>query len=1074
MHFVIPIFPENSTALALSTTVWIGVLVVAFFNLRFGWPMSGLVVPGYLVPLLMAKPTSAVITVIEAVLTYLIVYFLSEKFNRWPYWCSFFGRDRFFAIVLVSVLVRALMDGWLLPSLGVWVNQHWRVQLDYRNHLHSYGLIVVALIANLFWKPGLIRGSIPFAVTVGLTFLILRWLVIEWTNFSVASLEYIYEDIAISILASPKTYIILIITSYIASRMNLRYSWDFNGILVPALLALQWHNPFKIMVSFAEAMIVLSVATRVAKLPIFQRTTIEGARKIVLFFTVAFFYRQLMVLAIPIIAPDLKTTDAFGFGYLLSTLIAIKAADKKTPYRIVRATMQISALGAVAGSLVGFVLAITPATWTLTAESSGIVDSTHDVRNSDSIDVAVLRDKLKFCKAKLPHTFLAPSALERERFVQAIALLQRYRESRDEAIFQRAQSCLNSIQMGVTVHEDRFVHIFESDLVRGFGAYVIDLDSPQGVVMTVPQVIDHWGMLESALALFHQCNAGALVLGGAPFDERADTPNNLLKQPNSLYAAFHQAYRQDQIVELRASDTSSIDLTPTANPGDSEATSEIWIKRSIPNGFNLNAIKSLLHPCRVKWGESPRNNIVRDQYWSGYAEVQMDLAARQLLSRSTQANLASSMQVQVPELTGDMLRPWLLDRKGLIAPMGSNSYISPLLEELVFLDEQLIAPLSGLLNRYQQIDDFSPNDRSTLDQLALHAALLNLQMLIVDDKAPRSDLILFTDTEDPSICRHWGTFVFRLGLPSERIIEIPRPLYDRTAYDVGAMLFERLQASALLIAGSHPEANADSSADVTRATNRSNPFHLVHSVFLRELGSRPMIVLQAQAMNLPSEADLLLAAPDRAIEMERLSPVLGRLTDELNQGGIKVGATDGSPEQSSYQIGHSLQSDSLELFENKEFAMLWLSPMLRDVYRAEDETDGAQQSRFTSVDIESTQFHLADWLAEYEPEFAQKRVVALEEPQLEMLFEFLTRQDVVQLKNVVDSLPNCRFTRVIDQRTRQAFLVLESRYERAYPFVVRLAEPIDLTPRQFPVSRGDAAEVSDFLDSTATWMEVQR
>ena len=77
--FSIPLFPAGNDAVTLTTTVWIGVLVVAFFNLRLGWPMSGLIVPGYLVPLLIAKPLSATVILVEAVLTYGVVYLLSEK-----------------------------------------------------------------------------------------------------------------------------------------------------------------------------------------------------------------------------------------------------------------------------------------------------------------------------------------------------------------------------------------------------------------------------------------------------------------------------------------------------------------------------------------------------------------------------------------------------------------------------------------------------------------------------------------------------------------------------------------------------------------------------------------------------------------------------------------------------------------------------------------------------------------------------------------------------------------------------------------------------------------------------------
>jgi len=46
----VALFPE-SLASSVATTVWVGVMVAVFCTLRFGWNLSGLVVPGYMTPL---------------------------------------------------------------------------------------------------------------------------------------------------------------------------------------------------------------------------------------------------------------------------------------------------------------------------------------------------------------------------------------------------------------------------------------------------------------------------------------------------------------------------------------------------------------------------------------------------------------------------------------------------------------------------------------------------------------------------------------------------------------------------------------------------------------------------------------------------------------------------------------------------------------------------------------------------------------------------------------------------------------------------------------------------------------
>ncbi|MDH5552598.1 MAG: poly-gamma-glutamate biosynthesis protein PgsC/CapC, partial [Nitrosomonas sp.] len=349
--FPLTIFPEGSLATSVITTVWVGVLVVVFFNLRLGWLLAGLVVPGYLAPLIIAKPWAASVVMFEGVITYLLVWLCSEFFSRWGRWSSVFGRDRFFALLLVSVAVRIVMDGWLLPVFGETINNQFGIQFDYRNNLHSFGLIIVALVANQFWKSGFIYGLVPQLVTIGVTCLLIRFGLMELTNFNLNSLSYMYEDSATSMLASPKAYIILITTAFLASRMNHHYGWDFNGILIPALFAMQWYQPTKILTSFVEAFVILGVSILVLKMPMFKQITMEGGRKLLLFFNVGFAYKIALGYFLIWWMPETKVTDFFGFGYLLATLIAIKMHDKEIIARLSRALLQTSLTAVVFASV---------------------------------------------------------------------------------------------------------------------------------------------------------------------------------------------------------------------------------------------------------------------------------------------------------------------------------------------------------------------------------------------------------------------------------------------------------------------------------------------------------------------------------------------------------------------------------------------------------------------------------------------------------------------------------------------------------------------------------------------------
>ena len=349
------IFPEGGLVSSIITTVWVGVFVLCFFNLRFGWVLSGLVVPGYLVPLVIVKPLAAVVIVVEAVLTYGIVWFFSEKLSRGRF-PSLFGRDRFMGLILASIFVRLSMDALVLPEFAAWMEQNFDRRIDWEDNLQSFGLVIISLLANQFWKPGLARGLVMAVVTIFLTWLIVRFGLMELTNFRISGVSYLYEGIASSILASPKAYIILTLTAMLASHMNVKYGWDFSGILIPALIALQWYQPSKILTSFAEAIAIYCIARLILKLPMMANVTLEGGRKLLLFFNISFAWKMAIGWLIVWQGLDVKTTDFYGFGYLLATLIAIKAHDKDIFPRLARSTLQVSLMGAVFGNIVGFTL----------------------------------------------------------------------------------------------------------------------------------------------------------------------------------------------------------------------------------------------------------------------------------------------------------------------------------------------------------------------------------------------------------------------------------------------------------------------------------------------------------------------------------------------------------------------------------------------------------------------------------------------------------------------------------------------------------------------------------------------
>ncbi|WP_281684391.1 potassium transporter TrkG [Thalassobaculum salexigens] len=163
------LFPPGALQSSVITTVWVGVCVVVFLNARFGTTLAGLVVPGYLVPLFFVKPASAMVVLVEAYITYGLAWLLANKLMVRFGYSEMFGRDRFFALILLSVLVRICLDFFAIP-LAIEFTGDWFGEYDLRNNLQSFGLIIVALIANQMWMGGIVKGSKSLFLYLGLTF----------------------------------------------------------------------------------------------------------------------------------------------------------------------------------------------------------------------------------------------------------------------------------------------------------------------------------------------------------------------------------------------------------------------------------------------------------------------------------------------------------------------------------------------------------------------------------------------------------------------------------------------------------------------------------------------------------------------------------------------------------------------------------------------------------------------------------------------------------------------------------------------------------------------------------------
>ena len=355
---VLHIFPERGLDQSILVAVLVGIYVLLFFTELFGWVWAGLVVPGYLASVYAVQPAAGVAISVEAVLTFAASRLISDVASRAGGWSPFFGRERFFLIVLVSVVVRQASELWLIDDLLGFVDGVAGTSYATAHDFSSIGLVLVPLLANMFWKLSLPRGLFQVGTSVGITWAVVALVLLPLTNLSFSSFELTYEDVALDFLGSPKAYIILLTTAFLAAHANLAYGWDYNGILVPSLLALTWFEPVTLLVTVGETVLLLYTARAVIALPGLRQMNLEGPRKVTLVFTVGFLLKLAAGWAIGDRWPWLKLNDLFGFGYVLTSLVAVKMLTTKKVGRVLLPSIFTSLIGFAVGSGIGFALEV--------------------------------------------------------------------------------------------------------------------------------------------------------------------------------------------------------------------------------------------------------------------------------------------------------------------------------------------------------------------------------------------------------------------------------------------------------------------------------------------------------------------------------------------------------------------------------------------------------------------------------------------------------------------------------------------------------------------------------------------
>ena len=1074
--FPLPLFPAGSLASSVITTVWVGVFVLVFFNLRFGWVLSGLVVPGYIVPLLVMKPWAAAVVCVEACLTYAIVWCFSEYLSQWGRWSNFFGRDRFFALVLCSVMIRLLFDAVLLPDLGEWLNARWNLQFDYRSNLHSFGLIIIAMMANQFWKTGFVRGLPQVATTCAITYVIVRYGLMEYTNFTMSNLGYMYEDFAASILGSPKAYMIVLMTALLSSRLNLYYGWDFNGILVPSLIALQWSQPLKIVTSFVETYCILVMANLILQTPMFRRMTIEGGRKLLLFFNISFAYKMILGYVIVWCMPQVKVTDFFGFGYLLPTLMAVKMHDKDIIARLTRATLQTSLSAVTIACIIGFSLTHLPAlrSWPSPAPAEATLSLRH-LPNMELIEI-IRKDKASLYQSQFAQEVALPLPHEIDIFTAAIRTLRSHLGSPNTWLLQQAQSLLSEVNYQITVIQDRYLYLHEDDTQHGWGSYVLDLHAPaNGLLIEVPAPLDARPLLEAATQFFITHSGRALAIAGIDRLAHSDPSVDVLRTPQSLFHAFHKEMARDNVLQIRADRLSKTRPTKKPHipgePNQDPSRNRLWVKSTLPAGLDLVRLKALVSDFRVHWTRPPWPNLQREVTRTGFAELFLTTPSLHLLLfQPTMPHL--NIGVRLPtELFEGSLSSWLVQDKTHIAALGTDLYEVPKLRDLLLFDAEILTPITQFIQRQETSQDWSELIWNDLHTIAVAAQTYGYRLIHLRSSLQEEYAVLAEKPTEPTSRRHWGTYIWRIGRAKPYLIQAPHPLLEMNSVNYAMSLFNRLRGRALFISGAHPKANRDGSADVITMRNARSLFNLAYQVLLRESGTTPMMAIQSRGLSahsehLPADTDAVIAFANGAAHAAVLSPLGQQLLTALEQEGLQVRFVDGSLETVGYESSGIVQAHYLDATSNKELVLLWLSAQTRRRYRQQSQNRW-QEAQFNALHIPTLQADLTSYIAE---QSAGADVMSVPEALQDHLQLYIHSQDIIHLRQLIRDWPSYRFERLLDVHSQQAY-VLVYRNPSELALIANLSPKTPETTVRTAPRRQDGTDIRQFVDTRARWLQ---
>ncbi|HKY36897.1 MAG TPA: poly-gamma-glutamate biosynthesis protein PgsC/CapC [Polyangiaceae bacterium] len=903
-----PIFPENGLDRSLHAPVLIGLLLVSFFAETLGWTYAGLVVPGYLAAVFVSAPVTGLLILIEAVLTYFLTAIVGLWLPRTGAWSSSFGRERFFLFIVSAILVRLAVEGNFLPWLST------RHEFAHSRELYSLGLVLVPLLANAFWNAGMVTTIPRLGFLTLVTFACVQWILLPYTNFTVSRFAIANEAVSLTFLESPHAHIILLIGALLAARNNLLYGWDYNGILVPALLAVAWYQPTKLATTIGEALLIFWIARAVTTRGPFQRLLIVGSRRMVVVFLVGFATKFLLGFAVVHWAPSVQMVDYFGFGYLLPSLLAAKMWNKQKVGIVVMPTLQVSLLGFILGNALGFTLSVVDLHLAFGKPRQELVART----GSPAALALTLGDSAP--APRLPAVAAAGVS------PSAVALLAAQELSEGE-LSQTTRQLLAGANIALSrdpaagwltltpkapdPDEDEMAPRFA---VRG----PAPARAPWLVVAVQSRVSS--AIVVAAQRVAELLNARALVV-------RSRLPE---------VATFDEAFVDSLLTRLRIENVIVV---------REAARSQLNVVGTVPAGFDLNGLaKALQVPLELGF-RAPHAS----------ATGQSNAPRLELTSESAERVGAEVLGAPEVQRWQGSVRSVLHANAAQLTQVGSAGYRAPSIEELRVFG----AVLWPALERLRE------GSLPTRWERAM-GARLGYQFVELTGGRPAFLMCELPGPERRGNASFVVTPRAAKGVPA---IEVPAALWERGTLAAGISLYDALGSELLLLPGALPDRAAPQDPDLRRPAGRRSYYHRVHEHWLASGGR--VLGVNGIAPERESDEDAVLSFGRELPSLEQAPGWSAPLVHALKSSGLRLGIFDGNARHVAFEGSGEPAFEYARRFADQQMAIIWLSSRIREhwVSIQEDELTearlGRAQTQIRELDVAERAREIASCLGRH-------------------------------------------------------------------------------------------------------------